>query len=370
MNDWHYHRPELAEQYLAILATGITSHVGYIADRRMGKTLFMLQDLAPLAYKKKFIPVYVSLWANVNAPHESLITALEEANKLLTTKFQLSKLLQTKISRVSVGNDMLGRMDLEFASTAEVAQSSSIAKIELLISELEKKAKDKKILLMIDEIQHLGTSPQFDAFTYALRTLLDKRQGNVKSIFTGSSRHYMNMLLNESRSAFFHFVELLPFPDLDDGFIEFLRNKLITEHKIKLPKHDLGKAFVQLDNNPFWMMKLVVHMTMFKTSLDEALEHINALIEAAEGYEKMAQQLKLADKVILLAIDEGASLFAKETLKLVETKTNVKGTNANIQRSLSRLMEMNIVVLVSRGKYTVSKKGFVTYLKNHNLITK
>ena len=67
MEGWHYPRTELAEQYLGLLALGISSSLAIIAPRRKGKTLFILQDLAPLSQKKNYIPVYASLWQNMSA---------------------------------------------------------------------------------------------------------------------------------------------------------------------------------------------------------------------------------------------------------------------------------------------------------------
>jgi hypothetical protein len=58
MEKWHYPRKELAEQYLGVLGIGISSNLAIIAPRRKGKTLFILSDLAPLAQKKNYLPVY------------------------------------------------------------------------------------------------------------------------------------------------------------------------------------------------------------------------------------------------------------------------------------------------------------------------
>ena len=54
----------------------------------------------------------------------------------------------------------------------------------------------------------------------------------VKTVFTGSSRHYMNLLCNESKSPFYHFVDQVLFPDLEIGFIDFVRNKLHREYSL------------------------------------------------------------------------------------------------------------------------------------------
>jgi uncharacterized protein len=45
MNIWCFHRLELAEKYLKILAIGISSNLAIIAPRRKGGTLFVLNDI-------------------------------------------------------------------------------------------------------------------------------------------------------------------------------------------------------------------------------------------------------------------------------------------------------------------------------------
>jgi predicted AAA+ superfamily ATPase len=79
MSHWSFSRPELAEHYINILATGLFSNLAIIAPRRKGKTLFMLQDLAPLAKEHNYFPVYANLWQNINSPQEGLISAFQEA---------------------------------------------------------------------------------------------------------------------------------------------------------------------------------------------------------------------------------------------------------------------------------------------------
>ena len=106
MEGWHYPRTELAEQYLGLLALGISSSLAIIAPRRKGKTLFILQDLAPLSQKKNYIPVYASLWQNINAPHEGLIAALEDAIAALDKKATFSRLLKAKIKKKPIKDSM------------------------------------------------------------------------------------------------------------------------------------------------------------------------------------------------------------------------------------------------------------------------
>lgn len=218
------------------------------------------------------------------------------------------------------------------------------------------------MLLLIDEIQHLATSPHFAPLTHALRTMLDKRSGKVKAIFNGSSRHYMNLLFNESQSPFYHFVEAVPFPDLGDEFIEFLSENLHKRQGKSISKEELRRTFFAVDESPYWMMKVISHMITFEDTLNASLNYVLQLIEAAEGFEQIAKKLRPIDKIVFLALASGHSPFSKELLQKIDRETKTKGVYPNVQRSLKRLIEQHLVTQISKGEYKIEKPGFKEYL--------
>lgn len=254
-------------------------------------------------------------------------------------------------------------MEVEFADSPSKPSNKDLALLEQLLGELETRAGKKTILLLIDEVQHLATSSQFDALAHALRTMLDKRQGRVKSVFTGSSRHYMNLLFNESQSPFYHFVELLPFPDLDEQFTAFLRTKLAIDYQMEASLQALNKAFRDLDHSPYWMMKLIAHMITFKASVAGAQAHVVQLMEAAEGLETIAKALKPVDRIVYLALSDGANPFSKALMAHIDKATDVKGIPSNIQRSIGRLLHANLISQLRQGEYTIEKPGLRRYLE-------
>lgn len=363
MNGWYFSRPELAEHYLKVLDLGISPNLAIIAPRRKGKTLFLLQDISPLAQKKRYLPVYASLWQNINAPHEGLLLALEEAIDTLDQKPTLNRLLTAKIKKTTLSNELLGKLEVEFADRPVKVTSKDLLLLEKLLTQLQKKAGKKNVLLLIDEVQHLATSSVFDPLTHSLRTMLDKRQGQVKCIFTGSSRHYMNLLFTASQSPFYHFVETVPFPDLDETFIGFLMQKLRAEKlggTVNLI--ELQDAFEAVDNSPYWMMKIVSHMITYKVQLNEAKTYILQLLEAAEGYESIAERMKPIDRLVYLALSEGKSPFSKVLLEKIDKETPVKGIYPNVQRAIKRLSEQHLISQVEKGTYNVEKPGLKRFV--------
>lgn len=362
MDNWYFPRTELAKQYLDILNIGISSNLAIIAPRRRGKTLFVLNDIFTLARKKNYVPVYASLWQNINAPHEGLILALEEAIRAIDKRIPFSRLLKANIMRTSIGNDLIGKLEIEFADSPQAPGNNDLIKLDKLLSTLQKKAKNKTVLLLIDEVQHLATSPSFDSLTHALRTMLDKRQGKVKSIFTGSSRHYMHLLFNESQSPFYHFVEAVPFPALGSDFIDYLSKGLRQRLKKPTSKDALQKAFFSVGQSPYWMMKIISHMVTFNEKLNCALNYVLQLIEAAEGFEELEKKIKPIDSMVFLALTSGVSPFSKELLEKIDKKTSVKGVAANVQRSLQRLIDYQLITQIKKGEYIIEKPGFKRYL--------
>ena len=366
MDNWYFARVDQAEKFLKILDIGISSNLAITAPRRKGKTLFMLNDIAHNAIKGGYIPVYASLWQDINEPHKGIILAFEEAIKTIDKKLSFKRVFNTKVKNATLGNDLIGKVEVEFSEDPKVPPSQDLVYIDKLLTTLQKKAKKKTVLLLIDEVQHLATARQFNALTYALRTMLDKRLGKVKAIFTGSSRHYMSLLFNDSQSAFYHFVEVLPFPDLGDEFIQFLLDKLHERGLKSISMIQLRRAFNAVDQSPYWIMKVLSHMITFDASIRSALDYVLRLIEAAEGFGKLSKKLRQIDRVVFLALSKGESPFSNALLQKIDRETPVKGIYSNVQRSIKRLIEYNLVSQLEKGVYHIEKPGLKNYLLENN----
>lgn len=184
----------------------------------------------------------------------------------------------------------------------------------------------------------------------------------LNHFITGSSRHYMNLLFNESQSPFYHFSEPVPFPDLDSKFIEFLRAKLANEHGITVALQPLNRAFDHLDHSPYWMMKMIANMVTFKNGVEAAQHHILQIMEAAEGFEVIAKRMKPIDRIVFLALCERKNPFSKTLMAQIDQGTTIKGIPSNIQRSIQRLSEANQISQLHKGEYYIEKPGLKRYL--------
>ena len=366
MTEWHYPRPELATKILKTFEVGITSYVALIAPRRKGKTLFLLNDLASEAQDSGYIPIYASFWQNMDAPHEGLISSLKEAVESISGKSSLKRLLQSKAQKATISNELLGKVDVEFAGSPQKAATNELFLIDKLIGELTQLSKKRTVLLLFDEVQHLATNKSFSPLAHALRTSLDKRQGEVKAAFTGSSRRYINLLFNEESSPFYHFVDQIPFPDLDKGFIEFVRVKLHEEYSVSLPLQSLQRAFDDFERSPYWMMKMISYLVTYKHNLKDAMSFTLTLMEESEGFADIAKKMKSVDVIVYITLCEGEGPFSEEVLARVAKETKLKGIPGNIQRSLERLKDSNVISQTASGKYHVEKPGLRNFIEHNS----
>jgi hypothetical protein len=99
------------------------------------------------------------------------------------------------------------------ASAEFASETAIIAEVDALYARFVA-AGNGKAILVLDEIQHLGTRPEFETFTAALRSMLDRHRGRVFSVFTGSSQDGLTAMFKRTKAPFYLFASLLDFPDL------------------------------------------------------------------------------------------------------------------------------------------------------------
>ena len=90
-------------------------------------------------------------------------------------------------------------------------------------------------------------------------------------------------------------------------------------------------------------MKLISHLITHQAPVDQSLEYILQLMEATEDFEGIDQRMKPIDRMVFLALCDGANIFSKEFMDKVDKESNVRGIQSNIQRSIARLGEANLI---------------------------
>ncbi len=363
-NDWHYGRPELAKQYAARLQDKLFSRIALIGSRRIGKTAFILNDLAPELIAQGCLPVYISLWSDRSAPHMEFIAKFEAAIDAIKNKTPLSALMLTEVTKLSLGNSLLGKVDMEFKNTQ--AENNNLLLIRSLLSQLiglskGKGAKGKRVILLLDEIQHLLTDKAFGDFQYALRTMLDEVGDSIGVLYTGSSRSGMSAMFANKDLPFYHSAQPAEFPLIDDGFVAFCVTRL-KDYNLHYNSVEMLDFWHSVNCSPYWSIILVRHLVMQQCSMAIAIEHINGLIADDGDFERLLRKLSLIEKLILVRITQGFSLYSKQASEDFK-QAKCSATRSNIQTALTKLVTKKIITKLPDNSYLIEVEGLVAAIE-------
>lgn len=359
-NKWHYARPELAKQYATRLQDSLFSRIALIGSRRIGKTAFILNDLAPELISQGCLPIYISLWSDRSAPHMEFIAKFEAAIYALKNKTPISALMLTEVTKLSLGNSLLGKVDVEFKNTK--AENNSLVLIRSLLSELIGLAKGQRVILLLDEIQHLVTDKAFEDFQYALRTMLDEVGHSISVLYTGSSRSGMNAMFANKDLPFYHSVQPVEFPVIDDGFVKFCVSKL-AEYGLYYDGLQMLDFWRLTQNSPYWMIILVRHLVMQQSRLSTAIEQVNGMISEDGGFEVLLRKLSLLEKWVLIRLSKGEPLYSAQAYKDYQDSGCI-ASRSKVQTALSKLVTKRIITKLPDLSYLIEVEGLVSVIEN------
>ncbi|WII92605.1 ATP-binding protein [Kingella negevensis] len=288
----YYPRTELATALLSSLKSGISHAFTLFAPRRMGKTHFLTNDIAPAAEKDGFNVFYFSFMdskdnANpVQFFHETLHqfalgTRTTNGVKTLFGSFKKIDVLGVGIERET--------------------QKQELPNISEIINYIA--ADNKPTLLLLDEVQELARIPKTENTIKSLRTGLDINQSRVKTIFTGSSTNGLRTMFNDIKAPFFHFSHALNFPTLGKDFTDFLANIYQERTSKEIDKQELYAVFEQLDKSPLYIRAIIQDMIINpELSLNEAAQICKEQRQDNSNIPLQWQELSAIERLALKAI--------------------------------------------------------------------
>lgn len=361
--NWHFQRRDLAESYLRTVYQGAVSRIALLDVRRTGKTTFLLKDLYPIALENDFIPIYINLWAEPENPALAITHALNQAISLFNENLtgRLKDIATSEIKKLEVGNNLFGKAAIEFSDKAvKKVQDSELHKINELMKTLFSLWGDK-VLIIIDEIQHLASSAKFISVQHALRTALDT-YSDICVIFAGSSRSGINAMFSDKDKPFYDSAFMVDFPRLGEEFIRHCRDTLQDTFGLNYDPVALNAFYLEIDRSPFWMMKLITYLMANQTSFQDGKDYINALMVQDGDFENMTRRIKTLDSLVLQHIQGGnPALFSKTTIARFSQSSGRKVTTSAIQSSVKKLKNMKVISQYA-DKYYIESPGFIRYL--------
>lgn len=354
----YFPRTTLANQLLISLRDGISHALTLFAPRRMGKTQFLLNDVAPLANKMGFEVFYFSFMADdKDAIKHEFISALTDFLAQISNNSSRAKEFIASFRSINLFGLSVELQDKEKSEK----QGTGLTK---LFDEMSA-ATDKPILLLLDEIQELAKIKNSDGLIRALRTALDIHQRKVKVIFTGSSTNGLRVMFNNNKAPFFHFAHALDFPHLGQEFTDFLADIYQQRTNNALDKAEFYRLFERLNFTPLYMRAIAQELIINPAlSLEQVAESKLAQMNEQSDNEKLWQGLSEIEKRLLVSIAEGeARLYSAEYRHRLASEIGIEQISSSaIQGQLKKLERKELLTRSVDDSMQINNSHFRTWL--------
>jgi uncharacterized protein len=354
-------RPNLARSYLSLLTAQPGRPIALFAQRRVGKTYFLDNDLTPIARKAGMLPVYADVWLQRSAPLDAINHALEEMLDDLTIPAgKVGKLANTTVKKIgAVG----ASVELGDTPKRRLLPQSPELRLDALIARVAA-VSGKKVLLMLDEIQTLGDVSNGEAIIAALRAVLHKRKNEVAAVFTGSSQAGLAKIMSTVGAPMYQFAQLLDFPVLGDEYLDELSAHFARVHRGRKPKLiDLKRLFAKLGFKPALMKDVVKSMSAEGiTDVDIALAHFIADGRQTGGWQALLVSMTQFEQSVLMAIAQQLPPMGRETLKLLSIGKGPVPTVAKVRAAVERLRKAGVVTKDSGERLQIEDPLLAEYL--------
>lgn len=358
--DSHYFpREQLVDAVHHALGSGLTHAITMFAARRMGKTLFVKNDLMPAAEAWGWRACYIDLWVKRDHPEVALVEELEAAARprgLLAKAIKPDKVtakagyagsgLHAEWTAARTGADLQGRLRV---AMQRLVQSES-----------------QPLLLILGEFQTLAKGEHEDLVA-AFRATMLELQPRLKIFFTGSSRDALNEMFRKRKAPLFDAALSLTLPNLG---IDFVENRAVVFKQMTGRDVDvaaLAEVFQRIAHVPLYMNQIILHMVVGLTADPwDGLERWRQ--EMGEtGLREQWLSLKPVDRIILqhLAKRRPESLFGAEFSASVTDQMIEKSacTPQRIHTAVNRLVKQLVLAPTGvKGEYEIEDRALATYL--------
>ncbi|ELP5902564.1 hypothetical protein QTV49_004604 [Vibrio vulnificus] len=387
--DWHYKRPELAEGYLKQVGLGPVFRIALLGVRRIGKTAFLIKDIIPKAEELGFHPVYINMWDNRDAPHETIISKLNDHIKALSSssKESIKQLMKSEVTKFEI-NAGIAKATIDTSTVKpQLVSPSHVTQISDALIRLNKlaDADDKRLLFILDEIQHLNSTNEFIPIQSCLRTNFDTYH-ETSVIFAGSSRGGVAAMFN-TRSEnfkvngktevvempFFDSARLTEFPLLDSGFVEYLMSVVKSGFDIEsFDVVQLEKCFQAYDYSPFWFRRLLEQLISRTLTLEDAHKSILLSIREHNRIDEIIKKMNLIDKLVYMRLycdiqplsSDSVNWYMRQIKKIDKRDISFDKARNSATASIRKL-ERNQIVTIHQNEHFFEITGLQDAIKEN-----
>ena len=360
---WYFSRRALAKQQLDIMRIVGTQAKTLFADRRTGKTCFLLQDMVPEAASQGLLPIYMDLW-------EQRSNALSTTNNALALTLaglrdeqsRISRFLKTEVSQLGIFGSTV-----KFSPEPKVEMPSNPHfqirwHLERIVSESR-----RPLLLMMDEFQQVASDADAHDYVASLRSALQQMRGRVFVIFSGSSESGLTELFRQTDAPLYNFSSHTPFPLLGPEFVDFLAGKYSEVSGMEVSRRALWGAFHAVQCQPQALKDVLVHMLQSGSSdVAPALEAYLAVTRPEEEreYAEKIDQLSPLDRCVLRVLVAGGKPTSADSLADYAARTGAERVYPNSAANcLRKMIRLGVVSQWKDGSYRITPRGLWSWLK-------
>ena len=349
----YFPRHALAEVIINSLKSGITHAFTLFAPRRMGKTQFLLNDVAPMAEQSGFNVFYFSFMddAAQNIPlhfQKALYQFSQQINKASGVKTFLGGI--SKIDIMGVGIE-------KHAPESEMPPLSTV---------LNTIANDNRpTLLLLDEVQELARIKGTDGIIRALRTGLDINQGAIKTIFTGSSTNGLRAMFNDNKAPFFHFAHAMDFPRLGKDFTDFLATVYHDRTGHNINTDALYEAFERMNHTPLFMRATIQDMIINpELSIEQAAHARIGQMQENSEFPQQWHGLSSIEQIIMVLVANGTeALYSTQSREHIAARLGVDDvTTSAVQNAVRKLERKDLITRDSANRIQINNPIFKTWI--------
>ena len=362
---WYFERPTLARKYLDLLLGGHGDPLALFAPRRVGKTSFLLHELAGEAAGNGFAPVYIDVWQNRSDALSAINYALQEAlDDLSVPSSTTGRRLKTAVKKVGIAGASLELGE----EPARRRPAEPALLIDWLLKSLVREAR-KPVFLMFDEVQELAQVRGGEFVVAALRSAITKSRNSIRVIFTGSSQEQLLELFSRSRAALYEGASLVRFPLLDRQFIEFVASRVKQRYRTTVSVKELEAAFEKLHFQPRALLDLTfVYCASDHKSLASILnEQWEALLEGSD-FDRLWKALKPLQQKICRRIALGQE-YSSQAARLEyaggKDRMAPEMSPGTVSSTIKQLQKAHLIARASsgRGTYLLEDPLFAEWIR-------
>ncbi|MFM9970466.1 MAG: ATP-binding protein [Burkholderiales bacterium] len=357
---WHFPRPALAKEFLAVFEAHAANTVSLFAPRRSGKTEFLRYDLAKLAEARHYRVVYVSFWKLPLTPVAALLHEMHGANERRNLTERISDFWSMPVNKLKIAGSLAGakgEIELNLIDDSAKTQADLYAVLDALIGKLTRK---HRVLLLLDEVQELALRSN-EVFFKFLRTELDTNKERLCAVMTGSSMSGLARLFGPRAAPFYRFGIEKSLPGFDESFVDHMIDAFRRATGRALQRGAALKVFSTMHREPAFR-EVVAALTAHPAwTLADALTDYRRRLAADAGFVRTWNELTQMDRALLRLIADGEkSPYAQAALKRLGEMLRQSMPSAHqVQTSLRKL---NMKMLVMRDEnsksYTMEDEQF------------